>query len=74
VWGKVNELNAEADLKSVIAHNPSRTDLVAVGETKTQRDSRSGNRGNVALDEDALGGQVDYPAVTAISIHFAAGP
>lgn len=37
--GKIDELNAEADLKSMITHKTRRTHLMAVGETKTQRNS-----------------------------------
>jgi hypothetical protein len=36
--GKVDKLDAESDLKSVIAYNAIRTYLVAIWKPKTQRD------------------------------------
>jgi hypothetical protein len=72
VRGKVDELNVKADLEFVIAYNTSRTDLVAVWETKTQCYSRSGDRRNVALYKDTLGGQIQDSAIAAMRCRFAA--
>lgn len=71
--GKANEIDAEADLKFVIAYDARRADLVAVGKAKTQRDACSCQRGNEAVDEDPLRSKVEDPAITAISVYFTTG-
>jgi hypothetical protein len=74
VCGEVDELNAKALLKSVIPHDAARRNLVAIWQTKAHGDWGSCHSGNVALDENAVGGQICNATVTAISVRFAAGP
>ena len=68
---KIDELDAEAGFELAIAYDSRRTDLVTTGKSKMENYFRPIQRRNKALDENLLGGQVEYSTVPAASIHFA---
>jgi hypothetical protein len=68
---KIDELDAKAGLEPAIAYDSRSADLVTTRESKAEKDFRPVQRRNEALNEDSLGGQVEYSTVPAASIHFA---
>lgn len=68
---KIAELDAEAGFELAIAYDSRRTDLVTTRKSKVENYFRPIQRRNKALDENSLGGQVEYSTVPAVSIDFA---
>jgi len=68
---QIDELDAEAGLELAIAYDSRCADLVTTGKSKAENYFRPVQRRNEALNEDSLGGQVEYSTIPAAPIHFA---
>ena len=68
---EIDELNVKPELELAIAHHSACADLMPSGKTKLKSNSRPVLRWNKALDENALGSQVEDSTVPAASIHIA---
>ena len=68
---KSDELDAEAGLELAIAYDSRCAHLVTTGQSKAENYFRPVQRRNKALNEDSLGGQVEYSTIPAAPIHFA---